>query len=114
MKPNVLTSILLVPLGAVFAGAETINIQLDPNPPAAKSGKSGEGNKVADSEKPPPDRGALFETKDQNHDDKLSREEFLTGRADQEAARTRFEKWDTDKDGFLTREEFVNMGGKSK
>jgi hypothetical protein len=29
MKPNVLTSILLVPLGAVFAGAETINIQLE-------------------------------------------------------------------------------------
>ena len=56
----------------------------------------------------------MFETKDKNHDGKLSRDEFLAGQADQDAAKARFEAWDTDKDGSLSREEFVNMGTKSK
>lgn len=74
------------------------------NPPSAKPGKI----------KPLQDRRAIFETKDKNHDGKLSREEFLSGQPDPEAAKTRFEKWDLDKDGFLSREEFINMGAKSK
>jgi arylsulfatase A-like enzyme len=85
-------------------------------PPRANpsAGKSGKGKKIADGGKPPQDRGMIFGTKDKNQDGKLNREEFLAGQADQEAAKTRFEKWDADKDGFLTREEFVNMGTKSK
>ena len=73
------------------------------NPPADKSGKSGAGKKAVGSGKPPQDRGTLFETKDKNHDGKLSQEEFLTGQADQKAAKANFEKWDSDKDGFLAR-----------
>ena len=64
--------------------------------------------------KPAQDRAALFASKDKNHDGKLSREEFLANQADPEAAKKRFDKWDTDKDGFLSRDEFINMGGKSK
>ena len=84
------------------------------NPPADKSGKSGAGKKAADSRKQSQDRGALFETKDKNHDGKLSQEEFLTGQADQEAAKANFKKWDSDTDGFLARGEFINMGKKPK
>ena len=81
------------------------------NPPADKSGA---GKKAADGGKPSQDRGLLFETKDKNHDGKLSPEEFLAGQADQKAAKANFEKWDTDKDGVLAREEFINFGGKAK
>ena len=81
------------------------------NPPGGKSDKSGKGKKVVGTGKPAQDRGAIFDTKDINRDAKLRREEFLAGQADQEDAKKRFEKWDTDKDGFLAREEFINMGG---
>jgi len=64
--------------------------------------------------KPAPDRATLFDKKNKNHDGKLSLEEFLAGQTDQEAAKGRFEKWDANKDDFLSREEFINMGGKSK
>jgi arylsulfatase A-like enzyme len=84
------------------------------NPPVDKSDKSGKGKKVADTGKSAQDRGALFDKKDINRDGKLSREEFLAGQADQDGAKARFGQWDTDKDGFLSREEFVNMGGKAK
>ena len=64
--------------------------------------------------KPAQDRAALFAGNDKNHDGKLSREEFLANQPDVEAAKKRFEQWDTNKDGFLSRDEFINMGGKSK
>ena len=64
--------------------------------------------------KPKQDRAALFEKKDKNHDGKLSFEEFMANQPDPEAAKKRFEQWDTDKKGFLSREEFINMGRKSK
>ncbi|MCX6875639.1 MAG: sulfatase-like hydrolase/transferase [Verrucomicrobia bacterium] len=57
------------------------------------------------------DRAAMFERRDNNHDGKLSREEFLGNQPDPAAARLRFDPWDTDKDGFLSREEFVFKGG---
>ena len=38
----------------------------------------------------------------------------MANQRDPEAAKNRFDKWDTDKDGFLSREEFINMGRKSK
>jgi arylsulfatase A-like enzyme len=59
-------------------------------------------------------RGALFATKDTNRDGKLSREEFMANQLDPEPAKRWFEQWDADKDGFLSRDEFVNMGGKSR
>jgi len=84
------------------------------NPPIAKPGKSIAGKTAADTGKPPQGRAMLFETKDKSRDGKLSREEFMTGQADQESAKERFEQWDTDKDGSLTQVEFINMGAKSK
>jgi arylsulfatase A-like enzyme len=63
--------------------------------------------------KQPMDRAALFDNKDKNHDGKLSYEEFMANQRDPEAAKKRFQQWDADKDGFLSREEFINGGGKS-
>jgi arylsulfatase A-like enzyme len=78
-------------------------------PPAAPAGEA----KAADA-KPAADRRAMFDKRDRNADGKLTREEFMAGQPDPEAAKGRFEKWDLDKDGFLGREEFVNPGGGSK
>ena len=63
--------------------------------------------------KPKQDRAAMFERRDKNHDGKLSREEFMVGQPDPEAAKLRFDQWDIDKDGFLSRDEFIHLGGKA-
>ena len=52
----------------------------------------------------------MFEHKDKNHDGKLTREEFMSGQPDPEAAKPRFDLWDVDKDGLLSRDEFVYSG----
>lgn len=62
--------------------------------------------------KPKVDRAELFARKDTNKDGKLSREEFLANQPDPDEAPKRFEKFDIDKDGFLTKDEFVTMGVK--
>ncbi|MCC2669633.1 MAG: betC 4 [Armatimonadetes bacterium] len=62
--------------------------------------------------KPKIDREALFQRKDRNGDGKLTREEFLANQPDPEAAKGRWDTWDLDKDGFLSRDEFVFQGQK--
>lgn len=59
---------------------------------------------------PKPDRAALFERKDSNHDGKLTREEFLANQPDPATAPNRFDRFDLNKDGILSREEFISMG----
>ena len=56
------------------------------------------------------DRVALFEKKDQNHDGKLTYAEFIANQPDPDAAKQRFELWDKEKKGYLTRDEFINGG----
>jgi iduronate 2-sulfatase len=56
------------------------------------------------------DRTALFEKKDVNHDNKLTREEFLASQPDPAEAPKRFERFDSNKDGVLSRDEFIHMG----
>jgi iduronate 2-sulfatase len=56
------------------------------------------------------DRVVLFERKDANRDNKLTREEFLANQPDPEEAPKRFERFDANKDGILSRDEFVHMG----
>ena len=65
-------------------------------------------------DKPKQDRNALFDSKDKNKDGKLTREEFLANQPDPEEAPNRFPLFDSNKDGALSREEFVTSGGKSK
>ena len=63
--------------------------------------------------KPKQDRAAMFEKRDKNKDGKLTREEFLDGQPDPDEAPKRFPLFDTDKDGLLSRDEFIT-GGKRK
>lgn len=56
------------------------------------------------------DRAALFERRDANRDGKLTRDEFLTGQPDPNEAPKRFVLFDANKDGVLSREEFVRFG----
>ncbi|MCX8488320.1 MAG: hypothetical protein ORN22_04340, partial [Opitutales bacterium] len=56
------------------------------------------------------DRGPMFDRRDINKDGKLSKEEFMDKQKDPAHAAENFTKFDKDKDGFLTKEEFVKMG----
>ncbi len=56
------------------------------------------------------DRTALFEKKDANHDNQLTREEFLANQPDPAEAPNRFERFDSNKDGVLSRDEFIYSG----
>jgi len=60
------------------------------------------------------DRTALFQRKDTNHDNKLTREEFLASQPDPAEAPKRFERFDANKDGVLSREEFIHSGNPPK
>lgn len=59
--------------------------------------------------KPKTDRAALFATKDTNKDGRLTRDEFLANQPDPDAAPARFTKFDADKDGELSRDEFIHQ-----
>jgi iduronate 2-sulfatase len=56
------------------------------------------------------DRAALFQKKDADRNGTLTRDEFLANQSDPAAAPARFQKFDINKDGLLTREEFISMG----
>ena len=56
------------------------------------------------------DRGPMFDRRDINKDGKLSKEEFMDKQKDSAHAAENYIKFDKDKDGFLTKEEFVKMG----
>ncbi len=60
------------------------------------------------------DRAAMFTKRDTNRDGKLSREEFLANQPDPDQAPKRFDAFDSDKDGLLSKDEFITMGGKAK
>jgi iduronate 2-sulfatase len=60
------------------------------------------------------DRTDLFQKKDANGDNQLTREEFLTGQSDPAEAPKRFVRFDTNKDGMLSRDEFIFMGNLPK
>jgi iduronate 2-sulfatase len=66
--------------------------------------------KPADVAKQKQDREALFTRKDANKDGKLTREEFLAQQPDPAEAPKRFERFDANKDGILSRDEFIHMG----
>lgn len=59
------------------------------------------------------DRGAMFNQRDKDKDGRLSREEFLLNQPDPDEAPKRFPVFDANQDGTLSREEFVS-GGKTK
>jgi iduronate 2-sulfatase len=56
------------------------------------------------------DRNALFARRDKNGDGKLTLDEFMEGQPDPEAAKGRFPLFDANKDGVLSKDEFVFSG----
>ncbi len=57
--------------------------------------------------RPRQNRAALFASRDRNRDGSLTREEFLTNQPDPNAAAGRFTRWDLDRNGTLSRDEFI-------
>ncbi len=57
-------------------------------------------------------RAGYFESRDKDKDGKLTREEFLFNHPNGDAAKPRFDAWDSNKDGFLSRYEFIYSGTK--
>lgn len=80
------------------------------HPEAKPQIKSVEGPPAETTGKPKQDRGVMFEKRDKNKDQQLTREEFLANQPDPAAAPARFLQFDKDKSGTLSREEFVNTG----
>lgn len=76
--------------------------------PAAKPKDNSKGKPKASAATE--DRGARFDKLDKEKLGKLSRDYYTMHQSDAAAAAERFAKWDTDKDGFLTREEYVKQG----
>ncbi len=60
------------------------------------------------------ERGAMFDKRDADRDGRLTREEFLKGQPDPQEAPKRFPLFDTDKDGLLSRDEFIRGGRPAK
>lgn len=56
------------------------------------------------------DRGERFDKLDQEKAGQLTRDYYTTHQSDPTAAAERFTKWDTNQDGFLSREEYVKQG----
>ena len=56
------------------------------------------------------DRGSMFDKRDKNKDQQLTREEFLAGQPEPDAAAARFPQFDRDKNGRLSRDEFIKSG----
>ncbi len=78
--------------------------------PEAKPQVKAPASPGAAASRPRQDRHALFERKDKNRDQQLTRAEFLADQPDPQQAPARFTRFDTNRDGVLSREEFVQMG----
>jgi len=61
---------------------------------------------------PSKDRGAMFDSRDKDKDGKLTKEEFLANQPDPDEAPKRFPRFDSDSNGSLSREEFIKGGKK--
>ncbi|MDZ4401994.1 sulfatase-like hydrolase/transferase [Prosthecobacter sp.] len=68
--------------------------------------------KKAETKKPTQDRGKMFDQRDKDKDGQLTKEEFLLNQPDPDEAPKRFPKFDVDGNGTLNREEFVKSGKK--
>ena len=87
-----------------------------PIAPATASNSEGPKKEKGKSADPSPpkggtkDRGAMFDGRDLNKDGKLTKEEFLVRQSEPEQAAKNFVKFDKDQSGDVSKEEYVNQG----
>ena len=87
-----------------------------PIAPATASNSEGPKKEKGKSADPSPpkggtkDRGAMFDGRDANKDGKLTKEEFLARQSEPEQAAKNFVKFDKDQSGDVSKEEYVNQG----
>ena len=87
-----------------------------PIAPATASNSEGPKKEKGKSADPSPpkggtkDRGAMFDGRDPNKDGKLTKEEFLVRQSEPEQAAKNFVKFDKDQSGDVSKEEYVNQG----
>lgn len=89
---------------------EELRAILAKQPEAKPQVKSKPETKVVEAAKPKKDRGAVFDKRDADKDGQLSPEEFLVRQPDPDEAPKRFPIFDKDKNGSLSREEYVRGG----
>lgn len=106
-----LLSLLLVMLSL------SVSVEAKQNNQAKKQAaqnKAAEAQKKKEKEARDKKREAIdnvLEPKDKNHDGSLTKEEYLTGEADQDAASKRFDSLNKNGDRYLTRSELeVSLG----
>ncbi len=92
-------------LKALLAKHPEARPQISNKPDAKKEG--GTNKKKSKSKQ---DRGAAFDSRDTNKDGQLTMEEFLLKQPDPDEAPKRFPIFDADKNGTLSREEYVKSG----
>jgi iduronate 2-sulfatase len=80
------------------------------HPEAKRQIGAGNATTVGRAGKPKQDRGAMFAMRDTNKDGELTKEEFLEKQPDPDAAPARFSRFDKDNNGKLSREEFIGGG----
>ncbi len=81
---------------------------------AASSGTTSASPAAPEPKKSKQDRNAMFDSRDLDKDGRLTREEFLARQPDPDAAPARFLTFDANRDGTLSREEFVTSGKATK
>ena len=89
---------------------ESLKAILAKHPEAKPQIKPGNEASARPAAAPKQDRGAMFDKRDTNKDRQLTREEFLANQPDPDAAPARFIRFDKDKNGMLSREEFIHAG----
>ncbi len=87
-----------------------LRAMLAKHPEAKPQIGEGKGRSGAAPAKPKQDREAMFTKRDKDKDGKLTREEFLANQPDPDEAPKRFIQFDKDKDGFVNEQEFVRSG----
>lgn len=85
---------------------------LTAHPEAKPQISSKPGSKADAPKKPAQDRARMFEQRDMDKNGQLTKEEFLLHQPDPDEAPKRFPKFDTDGNGVLSREEFIKGGKK--
>jgi arylsulfatase A len=101
---------LFVNQGRAFKGE--VGEDAEGNKLAADKGKKKSAKLPDPATKNADPKADRFDQRDLNHDGKLTFEEFVATASDKGGAKARFEKFDSDKDGFISREEFQKHGKK--